>query len=74
MQELLLDITEYMEQLALAHKRLPLDDRHQLPQGGRIALVLKPHLLGRPVDDFRDVTLTSNEEKLYARWKRAYAR
>ena len=32
-----------------------------------IAPVLKPHLLGRVAGDFRDVTLTSNEEKLYAR-------
>ena len=32
-----------------------------------IAPVLKPHLLGRAAGDFRDVTLTSNEEKLYAR-------
>jgi hypothetical protein len=32
-----------------------------------IAPVLKPHLLGRAAGDFRDGTLTSNEEKLYAR-------
>jgi hypothetical protein len=32
-----------------------------------IAPVLKPHLFGRAAGDFRDVTLTSNEEKLYAR-------
>ncbi len=32
-----------------------------------IAPVLKPHLLGRAAGDFRDVMLTSNEEKLHAR-------
>ena len=32
-----------------------------------IAPVLTPHLLGRAAGDFRDVTLASNEERLYAR-------
>ena len=34
-----------------------------------IAPVLKPHLLGPAAGDFRDVTLTSNEENVYARMR-----
>ena len=48
---------------ALAGKFLPPD--HWAMQA--IAPVLKPHLLGRAAGDFRDVTLTSNDEKLFSR-------